>query len=140
MFGNISYFQHLISRVLPESRRRKVRILLILKLVLFPDWAPPSTHAMGGSESVGVPMTAHEAPLELDWSILSGGRLTRLGTREDVVAAPAYIRDPVAASRTAMADVATDDPVAASHAQTTVAGVRGFGNAPLAIFWRCCGA
>lgn len=71
--------------------------------VVFPGWSPFAALAI--TVDVTAYVAAHDALLALDWSVFSGGHLTRLGTRADVVANRAFARDLLAAGAAAVAEV-----------------------------------
>jgi len=71
--------------------------------VVFPGWAPPFTLAI--AVDVGRFATVHWDLLALDWEVFSGGHLTRLGGRADVVASREYARDLLSAAAVAVTTV-----------------------------------
>jgi len=77
--------------------------------VVFPGWVAPFTLAL--TDSVGTFVNAHRALLRLDWSIFSGGHLTRLGTRGDVWTSLTYSTDLIEAARAGTAEAAASGAV-----------------------------
>lgn len=95
--------------------------------VVFPGWVPPYTLAI--TEDVGRYRDVHGDLLALDWSVFSGGHLSRLGTRADVEASARYASDLLAAA--AAATAAVDGPALAEAGAGAVADPRSrlYGNA-----------
>ena len=68
----------------------KQKVLMVVDIV-FPGWVPFVDLAL--AEDVPGFVAAHDQILEYDFDTFIGGHLTRLGTREDVETAKAYIMD-----------------------------------------------
>jgi len=75
--------------------------------VVFPGWAPFVNLAL--TTSVRAYVDAHAAVLALDWSIFSGGHLSRLGSRADVELNRAFALDLLAAGAAGVATVTGAD-------------------------------
>lgn len=71
--------------------------------VVYPGWSPFENLAI--TTDVPAFVAVHDFLLSLDWSIFSGGHLTRLGTRGDVAVSKAFVTDLLAAGAAGLAGV-----------------------------------
>jgi hypothetical protein len=71
--------------------------------LVFPGWVPFSYFAI--TKDLRRFIAAHEKALELDFAVLSGGHLTRLGTKQDVEVSLEYTRDVVSSATNAVKTV-----------------------------------
>ncbi|KAK1869206.1 hypothetical protein I4F81_011687 [Pyropia yezoensis] len=74
--------------------------------VVFPGWSPFANLAI--TTDVAEFVTVHDTLLALDWSIFSGGHLTKLGTRGDVAVSKAFVTDLLAAGAAGVTGVGPD--------------------------------
>lgn len=74
--------------------------------VVYPGWSPFANLAI--TTDVTEFVDVHDILLSLDWSIFSGGHLTKLGTRDDVVVSKAFVTDLLAAGAAGTTGVGPD--------------------------------
>ncbi|GAB0496657.1 hypothetical protein MMPV_007970 [Pyropia vietnamensis] len=74
--------------------------------VVYPGWSPFANLAI--TIDVTEFVDVHDSLLSLDWSIFSGGHLSKLGTRDDVAVSKAFVTDLLAAGAAGATGVGPD--------------------------------